>query len=115
MDISKRGTTQVCTAPSVWLQVWTVFANSFSTSAVDHDGPDNQPRPELVNQPPQPPQGESNFADSSGPLFSMYNKIAEEEDNKMTDRWQKDADALLIFVGPHIRVPTFTPINWNSL
>ncbi|KAH9968268.1 hypothetical protein BC827DRAFT_1113751, partial [Russula dissimulans] len=31
--------------------------------------------------------------------FSMYSKIAEEEDNKMTERWQKDADALLIFTG----------------
>jgi len=28
----------------------------------------------------------------------MYTKIAEEEDNKMTDRWQKDADGILIFV-----------------
>ncbi|KAI9507342.1 hypothetical protein F5148DRAFT_981554, partial [Russula earlei] len=29
----------------------------------------------------------------------MYSKIAEEEDNKMTKRWQKDADGLLIFTG----------------
>jgi hypothetical protein len=28
----------------------------------------------------------------------MYSKIAEEEDNKVTDRWQKDADGILIFV-----------------
>ena len=34
----------------------------------------------------------------------MYSKIAEEEDNKMTDRWTKDADGILIFVGPHITI-----------
>ena len=45
-----------------------------------------------------PLQGESNFGDSSGPLFSIYSKVAEEEDLKMVDRWQKDADGILIFV-----------------
>jgi hypothetical protein len=30
----------------------------------------------------------------------MYVKMAEEEDNKMTERWQKDADGILIFVSP---------------
>ena len=44
-------------------------------------------------------QGQFNFSDSSGPLFNMYVKMAEEEDNKMADRWQKDADGILIFVG----------------
>jgi hypothetical protein len=38
------------------------------------------------------------FADSSAPLFNMYRKMAEEEDNKMAERWQKDADGILIFV-----------------
>jgi hypothetical protein len=31
----------------------------------------------------------------------MYVKMAGEEDNKMTDRWQKDADGILIFVSTH--------------
>src|SRR6266851_4862691 len=61
-----------------------------------------------VVQPPsaqnQPSQGDSNFGDSSGPLFSLYSKIAEEEDNKMTDRWQKDADGILIFVSDLLAV-----------
>ena len=50
----------------------------------------------------QPLPGESNFGDSSGPLFSIYSKAAEEEDNKMVERWQKDADGILIFVSSHI-------------
>ena len=43
-------------------------------------------------------QGEFTFGDSSRPLFFLYSKIAEEEDTKMTDRWKKDADGILIFV-----------------
>jgi hypothetical protein len=56
------------------------------------------------DQQPRPTQGESNFGDSSGPLFSLYSKIAEEEDNKMTDRWQKDADGILIFVSHRVAI-----------
>jgi hypothetical protein len=32
----------------------------------------------------------------------MYIKMAAEEDNKMTNRWQKDADGILIFVSPKV-------------
>jgi hypothetical protein len=52
----------------------------------------------------QPLQGESNFGDSSGPLFTMYSKAADEEDNKMAKRWQKDADGILIFVSPRFSI-----------
>jgi hypothetical protein len=45
--------------------------------------------------------GESNFGDSSGRLFSMYSKAAEDEDDKMTDRWQKDAEGIIFFVSLH--------------
>jgi hypothetical protein len=31
----------------------------------------------------------------------MYVRIAEEEDKEMADRWQKDADGILIFVSAH--------------
>jgi hypothetical protein len=56
--------------------------------------------PRYVPQPAQiqPSQGQANFSDSSGPLFNMYIKMTEEADNKMADRWQKDADGILIFV-----------------
>ncbi|KAH9955731.1 hypothetical protein BJV74DRAFT_954766 [Russula compacta] len=64
----------------------------------ERDGHPDQP-PSAQNQPSQPPQGGSNIGDSSWPIFSMYTKIAEEEDNKMTDRWTKDADGILIFTG----------------
>jgi hypothetical protein len=46
--------------------------------------------------------GTSSFSDGSGALFHMYVKISEEEDNKMVDRWQKDADGILIFVSLYI-------------
>ena len=54
------------------------------------------------NLPSQPSQGEPSFGDSSGPLFSMYYKTAKEEDNKMAERWQKDADGILFFVSLHV-------------
>lgn len=58
------------------------------------DGHRNHPQ----STPNHPSQGESTFGDSSGPLFSMYSKAAEEEDYNMVERWQKDADRILIFV-----------------
>jgi hypothetical protein len=63
----------------------------------------------------QPLQGESNFGDSSGPLFSIYSKAAEDEDNKMVERWEKDADGILIFVSPRVRTRLFLHINWNTI
>jgi hypothetical protein len=54
------------------------------------------PQPQLAQN--QTLQEKATFSDSSGPLFNMYNKMTEEEDNKMAQRWQKDADGILIFV-----------------
>ena len=37
----------------------------------------------------------------------MYSKIGEEEDNKMVERWQKDAKEILLFVStmsPFMRI-----------
>ena len=31
----------------------------------------------------------------------MYSKFAQEEDNKMAERCQRSADAMLVFVSPH--------------
>jgi hypothetical protein len=42
------------------------------------------------------------FSDSSGPLFYMYREMAEEEDKKMADRWAKDANGIIVFVGSHL-------------
>jgi len=58
-----------------------------------------------------PPQAESVYADSSGPLFSMYLKLAGEEDEKMTENWKGDADGILIFVSCHSTCITPTQID----
>ena len=65
--------------------------------------------------PPQPAQnageneGDSNFVDGSDHFFTMYTEMAGEEDKKMAERWQADAEGILVFVSPdsaaHI-VPT---------
>jgi hypothetical protein len=44
------------------------------------------------------PPGMSNFVDGSGPIFSMYLDMAEEEDKKLAESWKADADGILIFV-----------------
>ena len=61
--------------------------------------PGSQPPSVLdSDQQSHPPQGESNFADSSGPLFSMYSKAAEDEDDEWIDRMKKASKGIIIFV-----------------
>ena len=62
----------------------------------------------------QTPRGGLHFRDSSRLLFSMYSNIVEEEDNKMTERWQKDADGILIFVSSHMRIHAPIGLNTNA-
>ena len=75
---------------------WKCLVDSPTCNLDDH--------PELPqsaqNQPPssRPSNGGSNFGDSSGPIFSMYSKITKEGDDQVAERWQKDADGILIFV-----------------
>ena len=59
----------------------------------------------------QAPQGVSSFVDGSGPIFSMYMDMATEEDKKMAENWQKDADGILIFVSLYLLVWCFNQLN----
>ena len=43
----------------------------------------------------------------------MYTKVAEDEDNKMVETWQKDAKGILIFVSHSIEIHIILCINWN--
>ena len=61
------------------------------------DGGQTRPAPNEESKEPS-------FGDSSGPFFSIYSKAAEEEDNKMVERWQKDADGILIFVSSSVGI-----------
>ena len=70
----------------------------------------------IVDDPPdQPLQRESNFGDSSGPLFSIYSKAADDEDNKMVERWQKDGDGILIFVSHRVDICLSLNINRSTI
>jgi len=44
----------------------------------------------------------------------MYSKFAEEEDNNMAKACQKDADGILIFVGPRFVIRTTMRMKWNT-
>jgi len=68
------------------------------------DGDWDRPQPEAN----QLHLGESDFQDTSRPLFSMYLAITEKGDNKTTERWQKDADVILIFVSLCFAIPSNT-------
>lgn len=59
----------------------------------------------------QPLQAESNFSDSSGPVFSLYSKIAVEEDDKMAERWTANADGILIFVSLRTSIHIFVHLG----
>ena len=61
--------------------------------------------------PNEESQADSGFVDSSGPIFSMYMEMAEEEDKKLAESWQADADGILIFVRLYFLVPCLTPAN----
>ena len=71
--------------------------------------------PDHPQSTPNSSSQEFNFGDSSGPFFSIYSKTAEEEDNKMVDRWQKDADGILIFVSPCVCNYIILSINRNTI
>jgi hypothetical protein len=78
---------------------------------VDGQGRLNQSqRQPTPDEPPQSPQGsisydDIDYGDSSWPLYAMYSKIVQEEDNKIAENHQKSADGVLIFVSPRVARP----------
>ncbi len=64
------------------------------------------------DQPPS--QEESQFSDSSGPLFSTYSKIAEKDDDIIAEGWQQDANGVIIFVSPQVTFHAIVCINSMS-
>ena len=44
----------------------------------------------------------------------MYSKAAKEEDDKMAESWQKDADGILIFVSPCVIIQIFLCLRQDS-
>ena len=97
-----------------YLSLWPVFSKFTNVNEIDGNQNQslNQPAP---NQSLQSLQGESSFGDSSGPFFSIYSKVAEEEDRKMVERWQKDADGILIFVSTHVDIYAASRIYRNTI
>ncbi|KAH9979664.1 hypothetical protein BJV74DRAFT_953288 [Russula compacta] len=69
-----------------------------STDAHHHCRPRGHSTPNHW-QPSQPSQGKEGHGDSSWPLFVMYSKTAQEEDDRMVARLKQSADATLIFTG----------------
>jgi hypothetical protein len=56
-----------------------------------------------------PLQGkEPEFSDSSRPLFAMYQRMTEEEDNKMAEELKEITRGTIIFVSPHLTCSWYT-------
>lgn len=70
---------------------------NISDGGVVGTGPGDRYPPQSTQS--QTSQGESNFSDGSGALFTMYNEMSEEEDKKMAESWKADADGILVFTG----------------
>ena len=75
-----------------------------------HDRLNQPPAQPTQDGPPQSPQGninhgDINYGDSSWPLYAIYSKIVQEEDNKIAENHQKSADGILIFVSPRVAHP----------
>ena len=62
---------------------------------------DGLPQP-IQNPPLWSNQGGINYGDMSWPLYAMYSKVAQEEDNKKAERVQNALDGILVFVSPHL-------------
>ena len=68
---------------------------------------DRPDEPDLHSKPDRPSQGKPDFSDSSWPIFFMYSKVIEEEDNQIIEAAQKDGDGILIFGSPRIAMSVF--------
>lgn len=44
----------------------------------------------------------------------MYSKISEEEDTKIAERWQKDAEGIILFVCPSVSPMTVVRTDWKD-
>ena len=62
----------------------------------------------------QPSEGYK-VVDSSEPFFSINSNATEQEDNKMVERWQNDANGILIFVSPRLTIHAVLYIIWNTI
>jgi hypothetical protein len=47
---------------------------------------------------------ERDYGDSSWPLYSIYSKIAQQDDNRLVDRCQKDTNGTMVFVSPRVNL-----------
>jgi hypothetical protein len=76
---------------------WALASNS------DLDVSDLDSVPSQTADPPS--QATVTFIDGSGPLFSMYNETAAEDDRKVAENWRSDADSAVIAVCRHVPYP----------
>lgn len=60
-----------------------------------------------------PQERELDHIDGPGPLFAMYLKASDAEDEKMTSSWRADADGILLFVSANVACELLTMTQRN--
>jgi hypothetical protein len=56
----------------------------------------------------------ADFTDGSDALFSMYNEMAAERDQKLAENWREDANAIMLLVS-QITTPSSMSVLTRSL
>jgi hypothetical protein len=62
------------------------------------------PLPTLPNYPPTSTRGDIRNEDSENDMWNMYLDEVKEDDQRITNAWKEDANALLVFVSLNLLV-----------
>ena len=111
IDLEKGGSQETVAGIIIFclhLSLPSKVVDSLTPKADDHP---ERAQPEI----PQTLEDLSRSEESSRKIYSVYSKIAEEEDNKMTERWQTSANGILIFVSSCIDIHATTHINRSNM
>lgn len=85
---------------------------SYKEAGEFNDGNNSQPLPPLYPKATEEEDDEMAEQPSYGrSFFSIYSKIAKEEDKDMVDRWQKDAEGILVFVSHRVEIRAALCLN----
>ena len=86
--------------------------SSYKETREFNDGNNSQPLPPLYPEATEEEDDRMVEQPSYGrSFFSIYSKIAKEEDKDMVERWQKDAEGILVFVSPRVEIHAALCIN----
>ena len=91
--------------PNQLLQLFSLFSELSEAPQIKEIG--------KILQLQQPSKEESGF-NNPRRFFSVSSAVAKKEDDEMAERWQKDAEGILLFVSPRAGTRAALFIIWNT-